>query len=379
MRIGISALQLSNMNSGIGQYIYCLVSALLKQNNFQDHECLIYFSKKSTPQEWQGHPKIITREIPFTKEQALLRNIFELFLYGNILEREKLSLAWFPDTKAPLQLSPKIPFVVTVHDLAIIRLPHTYQTSRVIYWRKLFKHAVKRAIYIIAISQSTKKDLVNLMGINSEKIKVIYNGVADNFKIITDEELLVRVRKKYRLPEQYLLFVGLFSPRKNIAGLLKAFAILKKKYAIPHKLLMVGEKGWKYKSDLALVDSLGIAEEVIFTGYVKNEELPAIYTMASAFVFPSLYEGFGLPILEAMACGTPVVTSNISAMPEVVGDAGILVEPNDPLGIAEAIYRLISDKQLAKELTSLGFQRVHCFTWEKAAREMITLFQESKM
>jgi glycosyltransferase involved in cell wall biosynthesis len=216
------------------------------------------------------------------------------------------------------------------------------------------------------------------MGINSEKIKVIYNGVADNFKIITDEELLVRVRKKYRLPEQYLLFVGLFSPRKNIAGLLKAFAILKKKYAIPHKLLMVGEKGWKYKSDLALVDSLGIAEEVIFTGYVKNEELPAIYTMASAFVFPSLYEGFGLPLLESMACGTPVVTSNISAMPEVVGDAGILVEPNEPLGIAEAVYRLISDKQLAKELTSLGFQRVHCFTWEKAAREMITLFQEIK-
>lgn len=377
MRIGISALQLSNLNSGIGQYIYCLISALLKQNTFQNHEYLIYFSKKSTPQEWKGHPKIITKEIPFAKEQALIRNFFELFFYGSILEREKLSLVWFPDTKVPLLFSPKIPFVVTVHDLAIIRLPYTYQTSRVIYWRKLFEYAIKKAKYVIAISNSTKKDLVNLMGINPEKIKVIYNGVADNFKVIVDKELLVTVRKKYRLPEQYLLFVGLFSPRKNIAGLFKAFAILKEKYAVPHKLLMVGEKGWKYKSDLALVDSLGIAKEVIFTGYVRNDELPAIYNMASVFIFPSLYEGFGLPLLESMACGTPVVTSNVSAMPEVVGNAGILVEPNNPLGIAEAVYRLVSDEQLVKKLTSLGLQRVRSFTWENAAREMISIFQES--
>ncbi len=372
LRIGVNALQLTARNSGVGQYIYQMVSSMLSISTDQFN---IYLSRGNTRSEWLGAHGAKINEIPFRKEQVIFRNLYELLYYGVALRKEGLTHFWSPDTKIPL-LAPNIPTIITSHDLAIFREPETYQYSRVFYWRKLFKHAIQRSSIVVAISNTTRNDLIELMDVSPSKIKVIYNGVDPRFKTIKDSNLLEQVKNKYSLPSNFLLFVGLFSPRKNIAGILKAFAILKKKFNIPHYLVMVGEKGWRYQSDLELVNSLGLGNVVVFPGYIEHEDLPAVYNAAEIFVFPSLYEGFGLPVLEAMACGTPVVTSNVSALPEVVGEAGIMVNPYDYEEIANGVYKLLSDKKLSSGLVKAGLERARYFTWENAAREMLSLFRE---
>ncbi|MCG9966624.1 glycosyltransferase family 4 protein [Pelotomaculum terephthalicicum JT] len=373
MRIGINALQLTARNSGIGQYIYNMISSLISLNI---NEYYLYLSRGNARPEWLGQRGVDIKEIPFCKEQVILRNLYELFYLGQDLSRDDLSVYWSPDTKIPLLIPKNIPFVVTVHDLAIIKEPETYKYSRVVYWRRLFQHAIQKSSYVVAISQTTRNDLIELMDVSPEKIKVVYNGVSAQFKPVENTNILMRVAKKYCLPEKFLLFVGLFSPRKNIAGILRAFSILKNEYQIPHRLVMVGEKGWRYRADLELVQSFGLEKQVFFPGFVEDEDLPAVYNLADVFVFPSLYEGFGLPVLEAMACGIPVVTSNISALPEVVGKAGILVNPHEPEEIATGIHRLISNKKLSSELAKAGLKRSRHFLWENAARELLKVFRE---
>jgi glycosyltransferase involved in cell wall biosynthesis len=228
----------------------------------------------------------------------------------------------------------------------------------------------------VAISQTTKNDLIELMNIPPEKIRVIYDGVSPSFRLIDDQVHLARVASKYSLPNQFLLFVGLFGPRKNIAGILQAYAILKKKHHASHHLVMVGERGWRYRTDLELVQRLGLENDVVFPGFVEDEDLPAVYNLADVFIFPSLYEGFGLPVLEAMACGTPVVTSNLSALPEVVGTSGVLVDPRDPEEIALGVHRLLSNSKLASSLVKAGLERSSHFTWENAAEQLMAVFQE---
>jgi glycosyltransferase involved in cell wall biosynthesis len=373
VRIGVNALQLTARNSGVGQYIYQMVSSLLSSGTDQFQ---IYSSNGMAPAEWSSRRNVDIKEIPFRKEQLILRNLYELFFFGAALGRDKLSLFWSPDTKLPIFLPSDIPYVVTVHDLAILREPETYKLSRVVYWRKLFKHAIQRSALVVADSNATRDDLMELMDVPPEKIRVIYCGVSPRFRLIDDQDYLARVARKYSLPKQFLLFVGLFSPRKNIAGILQAYAILKKKHQVSHHLVMVGERGWRYRADLELVQRLGLESDVVFPGFVEDEDLPAVYNLADVFIFPSLYEGFGLPVLEAMACGTPVVTSDLSALPEVVGDAGVLIDPRDPEEIASGVYRLLSNSKLASGLARAGLERSSHFTWTNAARELMAVFQE---
>jgi glycosyltransferase involved in cell wall biosynthesis len=372
LRIGVNALQLTTRNSGVGQYIYNMVSSLF---SISTDQFFLYLSQGNTRPEWMAWHNLKVKEIPFRKEQAILRNIYELFCYGLDLRKDDLNIFWSPDTKLPL-LTPNIPIVITSHDLAIYREPGTYQSSRVLYWRKLFERAVQKATCVVAISNATRDDLIEIMHVPSQKIRVIYCGVNSSFRLINDADLLKQVRMKYGLPENFLLFVGLFSPRKNIAGILKSFAILKNKFKIPHHLVMVGEKGWRYKSDLELVNSMGLGKSVFFPGFVEEEDLPAVYNIADVFVFPSIYEGFGLPVLEAMACGTPVVTSNVSSLPEVAGQAGILINPNNHEEIASEVYRVLSDKKVSSQLTKAGLERARHFTWENAAGELLKVFRE---
>lgn len=373
LHIGINALQLSSRNSGIGNYICHIVSSLLA---LSDDQYTIYLSRGNMQNEWYNNQNVCLKEKPFRKEQFYRRNIYELSGFGLDLSREGLSLFWSPDTKVPLLMPKNIPFIVTVHDLAILREPATYLLSRVVYWRKLFKLAIQRSACVVAISNNTKKDLIDLMGVSPEKIRVVYNGVSPCYKPVENPFLLEQVASKHHLPARFLLFVGLISPRKNIKGILNAFSILKKTYRIPHRLVIVGEKGWRYQADLSLVKKLGLEEDIIFTGYVDDKDLPAIYSLADVFIFPSLYEGFGLPVMEAMACGTPVVTSNASALAEVVGTSGVLINPHIPEEIAYKVNLILSDPQLSSLLTVAGKERAKMFSWEKAARELIEIFHE---
>ncbi len=265
--------------------------------------------------------------------------------------------------------------VVTIHDLGYLAFPQAHTVRR--RWElhlttRWNAHAARR---VIAISHATKRDLVERYGIASEKVQVIHHGLNPNFRPVEDPRLIAAVRERYHLGEHpYALYVGTIQPRKNLVRLIDAFAQATNELGPPHPLLVIaGKRGWLSRDIEQRAAALGIGDRVQFTGYVADADLPALLSGALAFVFPSLYEGFGMPVLEAMACGTPVLTSAISALPEVAGDAALLVDPRDEHAIASALARLLSDADLRADLRARGLARTACFTWERCARETLYL------
>jgi glycosyltransferase involved in cell wall biosynthesis len=231
---------------------------------------------------------------------------------------------------------------------------------------------LRAADVIIAVSECTRRDAVRLYGIDQAKIRVVYEGVNPRFRPLDDREQLEALRHRYALPARFLLYVGTIEPRKNLPALFEAF----KQIGLPGvKLVIVGKKGWLYDETFARLQALGLEREVVFTGFVPDDDLPGLYTLAEAFVFPSLYEGFGLPVLEAMACGTPVITGNVSSLPEVMGDAGILVAPGDVGGLVTALKRVLTDSHLRAQMSAKGLAQARKFTWEKAAQETLAVYR----
>jgi len=228
----------------------------------------------------------------------------------------------------------------------------------------------KYATRFITVSRTVKKDAVRFSKVDAEKITPIYNGYESNiFKVIQDKEYLQEIMDKYKLPEKFILWVGQLYPPKNFGNILRALALIRDK--IPHKLVVVGEERWKSQGDIKLIDELQLGDRIQFTGWVTHDGLPAIYNKAELFVFPSLYEGFGIPLLEAMACGCPVLTSKTGSPPEVVNGAALLVDPQDPNEIAEGIIRILEEERMRSTLIRDGLKRVGSFGWEKTAREVL--------
>jgi glycosyltransferase involved in cell wall biosynthesis len=226
---------------------------------------------------------------------------------------------------------------------------------------------------IISISHHTKYDMLKHFKIPEDKIKVIHLAANECYKPLKEDEIY-KINEKYSLNHPYILYVGGLEPKKNIPTLLKAFYKLKK-HDVNHKLVITGEKRWNYKSIFETIDKLNLQKEVIFTGYIPDEDLPALYNAADLFVYPSLYEGFGLPPLEAMACGTPVITSNTSSLPEVVGDAGIMVNPYDIDELTNKMYKVLTNEGLTEELSKKGLERAKLFSWKKCAEETLNTYK----
>jgi glycosyltransferase involved in cell wall biosynthesis len=240
--------------------------------------------------------------------------------------------------------------------------------------------AAKRADMVLTDSQASKWDIVHLLDIPSEGVRVIYLAADDIYQPVLDAHRLTAIRQKYGLPESYLLYLGGFDQRKNVLTLLKAFAQLAKdSRAFLGIAGRLPEKGSDFFPDpRPIVQELGIEERVVFTGWVPEEDKPALYSGTRALVFPSLYEGFGLPPLEALACGTPVIASNRGSLPEIVGDGGLLLEPDDVEGLATAMGKLLSDDKLRKDLREKGLAHAARFSWEKTARETLAVYREIK-
>lgn len=262
----------------------------------------------------------------------------------------------------------KIPFIITVHDLA--RLCYNFDPEPLgeRIGLRLDKMGIRRASYIIAVSEHTKREIVRLLGIPSEKVVVIYNGI---------DTTVFRPRRRRYFNFPYILFVGSERPRKNLRRLLEAFVKAKAKFP-SLKLVKVGTEGREpafRRATLRKISELGIEKEVIFVEDVSDEELSAIYSGASALIYPSLYEGFGFPPLEAMACGCPAAVSNRTSIPEVVGDAALLFDPEDTSQMAEAIERILDDEKLRDRLREEGFRRVRMFSWDRAAEETLKLYK----
>jgi glycosyltransferase involved in cell wall biosynthesis len=265
--------------------------------------------------------------------------------------------------------------VFTIHDLIFLHFPEYHLPLNRWYLSLMLPRFLRRADALIAVSENTKRDVVKLMQIPPDKITVIYEGVSPAYRPLDDSAALESVRAKYQLPAPYILYFATLEPRKNLLTLLDAYhALLAREQAIP-PLVVAGRKGWLYQPMFARVRELGLEDRVHFTDWVDEQDAPVIMNAASVFVYPSLYEGFGLPPLEAMACGTPVICSNASSLPEVVGDGGLLFEPHDVGALANAIARVLADGELRTHLRARGIEQARKFSWERAARETLAVYQ----
>jgi len=266
--------------------------------------------------------------------------------------------------------------VVTIHDLAYLRRPEFLQSNWVRSKNWETSPSAKRADLIITISSFSKNDLIELLGIPEEKIRVVPHGVSPSFVPIRDKETLEKIREKHGIKENYILFVGMLQPCKNIVSLLEAFSELKNSSNLPHQLVIAGGKGWIYDEIFQRFKELKLEKDVIFTGHVSHDELPALYSGADLFILPSRFESFGIPVLEAMACGTPVIASNACALPETTGGATLLVSPDSILEIAEGMYKVLSDSNLQKVLREKGLKRAKELIWERTARMTLDVYEE---
>lgn len=365
MRIGIDARLVFYHNAGIGQYILRLTQALAQIN--REDQFTIFKSRKDKTQ--------IVTQANFKTERLWTPShhpLERLALSAELLPFS-LDVLHSPDFIPPRYT--RCPAVITVHDLAFLKYPRFLTRSSARYYGQV-DLAARQANHIIAVSESTKRDTVQMLGVPENKITVIYEAAHPLFVPINDPVQLAHVRERHRLPENFVLFVGTIEPRKNLPILLRALRHLRDRYKSDAVLAIAGNRGWLYEQVDQVVTELNLADAVRFLGGVPNEELVYLYNAAKLFVLPSFYEGFGLPPLEAMACGTPVIVSNVSSLPEVVGDAGMLIDPEDVEALAVAMWRVLSDEKLRDEMRTKGLKRAATFSWKRAAQETLQVYRQ---
>jgi len=286
----------------------------------------------------------------------------------------KIDLFHSPDFVLPA-ISGDVPSLLTVHDLSFVHFPDTFTPALINYLNGVVPRSVDRATHILADSQATKEDLVNIWNVPQNKITVLYSGVSGKFRPVTEKEQLRLVREKYGLGDDpYFLSVGTVQPRKNFQMLFRAFEPVAKEFE--HNLFIAGGKGWLYEKVLVDIERRGLTDRVRFIGFVDDADLPALYSGATLFLFPSIYEGFGLPLLEAMACGVPVITSDASSLPEVSGEAAIQLSPEQPERWTSAIMELLNDPGRRAALVAAGFIQARTFTWTKASRQLASIYDQ---
>src|SRR5687767_615449 len=271
------------------------------------------------------------------------------------------------------------PVVVSIHDLSFEHLPQTFHRRSRTQLRLTVRHSARRADKILTLSEHTRADVIKTYGIDPEKITAIPLAAPAHFGPVSDDKELQRVRHNYGIDRDYVLSVGSIQPRKNLVRLIKAYASLRGVHtgnSFP-KLVIVGKRAWLYDETLRALEEAGVGDSVVLTGYVPESDLPALYSGALCFVYPSYFEGFGLPPLEAMKCGAPVVVGSATSLPEVVGDAGLQVDPFDISAIARAIDQLINNPELRKELSVKGQKRAELFDWRETARQTLKVYEQA--
>jgi len=372
LRVGVNAHLLSlrsdYRDAGVSSYINYLLTYLPDADpNIEFHA---YLHDQELPcHRWRVHRSFLPTDNPW------IRILWEQFMQPVLLRRHANDVVHGPVYVAPLVCS--CPRIITVHDLSFVRCPEYLPSLKSRYLRLFTRLSAHRASKIIAVSTSTKRDLLQWLDLESDRVEVIHHGVEDVYRPIQDHRQIAEFRQRRHLPEKMILFVGTLEPRKNVEILIQAYGRLKRGGAIPHTLVIGGAKGWAYKRIYASIGELGLSDQVFFAGFLPRKELPLWYNAADLFVYPSLYEGFGLPPLEAMACGTPVITSNTTSLPEVVGGAAITVDPLDVEGLADAMYSVLSSGSLREWLSQAGRERARQFTWERTARATALVYRQA--
>jgi glycosyltransferase involved in cell wall biosynthesis len=279
-------------------------------------------------------------------------------------------------TNGMMPIGSTVATVVTVHDMSLRLYPRCHPLRRLLLNRPLMHLAIQQAATIVTVSHSARRDLLNLHGVAPERVSVVHEAASPVFRPISDRVLLSAVRRRYSLPERFMLYVGTIEPRKNLMRLMSAFAEARKA-GIQQHLVCVGPYGWASRDLTGHIERLGIRDAVHFTGYLPFEHLPAIYNLGDFFAFPSLYEGFGLPVVEAMASGLPVLTSNTSSLGEIAADAAETIDPTDTEAMTDAIYRLATDAELRRDRAERGLRRARNFSWTQTARQMLAVYHRA--
>lgn len=359
MRIAIDARAIAGARAGKGEYSYQIIKHLAKIDSRNQY---FLYSREKLPSRFGANFKLRRVWLP-----GILWHFF-VWLDLKLILKPDVYLALVSYIIPALGVKNSVVFVP---DLVAFLFPQKHDPKAVFLERRFLKRALSQSRRVVAISDATKKDLQRLFALPSSKIDVIY--LAANQCQQKSPSFLAEVRRKYNLPSEFILFAGTLEPRKNLVRLIEAYheLPLKEEYG----LVIAGKKGWYYEEIFQRVRQLNLEQYVRFLGYIKRKDLIALYHLAAVFVYPSLYEGFGLPPLEAMACGTPVITSNISSLPEVAEGAALLVNPRNVAEIAEALERILTDQELRVRLARLGRERAKKFSWEKTARETLKILE----
>lgn len=374
-RIGIDVTSALTQGGGIGRYTRELIQALVELDS--PHQYQLFSAKPPAvlpvPNPLPQAAHVVHRPA-FLDERWLYRFWYRL--------RLPLPVQWFtgpldlfhsPDFVLP-PVNGRIPTLLTVHDLSFVHYPQTFPARLVTYLNAVVPWSVRRASHILADSQATKEDLVQLWRVPQDKITVLYSGVNQVFQPVTEQGQLTAVFAKYHIPSQpYILAVGTLQPRKNYQMLIRAFRQIATNW--PHHLLIAGGKGWLYDEMMAEVTHQQLNGRIHFLGFVDDADLPALYSGATLFVSPSLYEGFGLPLLEAMACGVPVITSNVSSLPEVAGETAVQLSPHDEPAWTQTMHTLLANPTQRTRMVAAGFRQARRFTWQQAAQQLLAIYQ----
>lgn len=364
--IGFDGTPLLGPRSGVGHYTARLLAAMLSGNAEWDY--LLYSNRPFGSLEPE-----LARARQMVSRLPSRRLAWMQFLLPAQIRRSRPQLCHFPNAMAPLW-QPQ-PFILTIHDASLFLFSHYHPRARLMSIRLTLPFLARRAAAIICVSHHARSELTRILNLDPGKVHVVYEAAPAAFQPVTDPCCLEELRQKYRLPERFLLHVGTLEPRKNLSRLVRALHQLRRRGS-DIKLVLVGARGWQLDGFDEEIERLSLEDAVHFTGYVPNKDLPGLFSLATLFVFPSLYEGFGLPPIEAMACGTPVLSSNRGSLVEICGDAAYLVDPEDEQALADGLFALLSDADWRAELSRRGLAHARTFSWARAASETVAVYRE---
>jgi glycosyltransferase involved in cell wall biosynthesis len=371
VHIAIDAHSVGTGLAGNETYAANLVEALAEVDG--ENRYTIYVTRPEAERRFAGRwPRVgVRKTLPHT---PLVR--IPLTLSAE-LRRRPVDLLHVQYTAPPFA---PCPVVATIHDLSFEHLPETFRRRSRVQLRLTVRRTARAAAHVIAPSEYTRQDLVKSYGLDPSRVSVVPLAAAPHFRPVEDAAAVARARARYRIGGEYVLAVGSIQPRKNLARLVRAYADLRRERGRSNlpQLVLVGRQAWLYGETLRAVEESGARDSIILTGYVSEGDLPALYTGALCFVYPSFFEGFGLPPLEAMRCGAPVLAGDLTSLPEVVGDAGLLVNPLDTCALARALARLIDDAGLRADLRERGLNRARSFDWRNTARMTLQVYRKVK-
>ncbi len=369
MKVGLLSWILDRQRTGIDIYLYNIIEEMIKAGHAEEIS-LIHF-KKNDDDIYKTVNDVIIGSLPF--------NLINPINLSKAIKKNGIDVIHLPSHMipqiCPFYINSNVKKVLTIHDLIPILFQKNLSWNYKL-WGPTLKFIKNRPDYIITDSKNTKKDCIEYLNIPEDKIEIIPLAPERKYKLLHNkEDLRVELNIKYKISRQFILYVGTVELRKNIPLLIRSFHKLLTK-GLKLQLVLIGIHGYGFDQILKIINELSISEDVVILGYVPNEDIIKFYNIAKLFVFPSLYEGFGLPPLEAMACGCPVITSNISSLPEIVGNAGVLMDPYDPDDLSRKMYQILINKTLQNDLQKKGLKQAKKFSWEKSAHETWKIYEK---